>query len=72
VEILVATSAVRNLIREGKTHQLLTSLQAGAKYGMQTMDQALKTLFKKGEITYEDAYSRGLDPDNILTCVNAG
>jgi twitching motility protein PilT len=52
-EVLVATPAVRNLIREGKTHQIYSSLQAGAKHGMHTMDQHLSELVKAGRITYE-------------------
>jgi twitching motility protein PilT len=52
VEVLVATPAVRNLIREGKTHQIYTSMQAGGKFGMQVMDQHLAELVKKGRITY--------------------
>lgn len=60
-EIMVATPAVRNLIREGKTHQLLSCLQTGSKFGMQTMDMALKHLWQKNSITKEDAvnYSFG-------------
>jgi len=53
VEVLVATPAVRNLIREGKTHQIYSAMQAGAKYGMQTMDQSLAALVKKGRIAYD-------------------
>ena len=52
-EVMVATPAIRNLIREGKTHQIYSSMQAGAKYGMQTMDQHLADLTNKGRITYE-------------------
>ncbi|MCA1831544.1 MAG: type IV pilus twitching motility protein PilT [Actinobacteria bacterium] len=52
-EILVATPAVRNLIREGKTHMIYSAMQAGGKYGMQTMDQALADIVKKGKISYE-------------------
>ena len=44
---------IRNLIREGKTHQIYSALQAGAKYGMQTMDQNLADLVKSGRIAYE-------------------
>jgi twitching motility protein PilT len=55
VEVLVATPAVRNLIREGKTHQIYTSMQAGGKFGMQVMDQHLAQLVKAGKITYENA-----------------
>jgi len=52
-EILVATTAVRNLIREGNTHQIDVLIETGSKYGMQTMDQALLKLFKEGLITKE-------------------
>jgi twitching motility protein PilT len=57
-ELLLATPAVRNLIREGKTHQIYTSMQAGGKFGMQVMDQNLAELVKKGKITYEMALER--------------
>jgi twitching motility protein PilT len=52
-EVLVATPAVRNLIREGKTHQIYSALQAGAKHGMHTMDQHLADLVKSGKITFD-------------------
>ena len=52
-EVLVATPAIRNLIREGKSHQIYSALQAGAKHGMQTMDQQLAELVVSGRITYE-------------------
>jgi twitching motility protein PilT len=52
-EVLVATPAVRNLIREGKTHQIYSAMQAGAKHGMHTMDQHIADLVMKGTITYE-------------------
>ena len=52
-EVLVATPAIRNLIREGKTHQIYSAMQAGAKHGMHTMDQHLADLVMKGQITYE-------------------
>lgn len=52
-EVLVATPAVRNLIREGKTHQIYSAMQAGATLGMHTMDQHLADLVKTGRITYE-------------------
>jgi twitching motility protein PilT len=55
VEVLVATPAVRNLIREGKTHQIYTSMQAGGKFGMQVMDQHLAQLVKAHKVTYENA-----------------
>ncbi|WP_157465719.1 type IV pilus twitching motility protein PilT [Cellulomonas sp. Leaf395] len=52
-EVLVATPAIRNLIREGKTHQIYSAMQAGAKQGMHTMDQHLSELVKTGKISYE-------------------
>ncbi|WP_426592055.1 type IV pilus twitching motility protein PilT [Cellulomonas sp. McL0617] len=52
-EVLTATPAIRNLIREGKTHQIYSAMQAGAKQGMHTMDQHLSELVKTGKITYE-------------------
>ncbi len=57
-EVLVATPAVRNLVREGKTHQIYTSMQAGGKFGMQVMDQHLAELVKAGEITYDMGLER--------------
>jgi len=54
-EILVVTPAVRNLIREAKIHQVYTTMQAGGKFGMQTMDQNLVDLVRKSLITYETA-----------------
>lgn len=62
VEVLVATPAVRNIIREGKTHQLLSTMQAGARYGMQTMDQSIAILLRKGLISRDVALSRASNP----------
>jgi len=52
-EVLYATPAIRNLIREGKTHQIYSAMQAGAKHGMHTMDQHLADLVMRGSISYE-------------------
>jgi len=52
-EVMVATPAIRNLIREGKTHQIYSAMQAGGKFGMQTMDQHLAELVNKGRVSYE-------------------
>ena len=57
-EVLVATPAIRNLIREGKTHQIYSAMQAGAKHGMATMDQHLAELVKKGKVTYDAALEK--------------
>jgi twitching motility protein PilT len=52
-EVMVATPAIRNLIREGKTHQIYSALQAGAQHGMHTLDQHLAELVRSGRITIE-------------------
>jgi twitching motility protein PilT len=57
-EVMVATPAIRNLIREGKTHQVYSALQAGAKHGMQTMDQCLAELVRRHRVTYDLALER--------------
>jgi twitching motility protein PilT len=57
-EILIATPAIRNLIREGKTHQIYSAMQAGAKFGMATMDQHLAELVKKGKVAYDVALEK--------------
>jgi len=64
-EILVATPAIRNLIREGKVHQIYSIMQAGGRFGMQTMDQALANLVKSGRITQQLAYERCHDPEEL-------
>ncbi|OEF98324.1 type IV pilus twitching motility protein PilT [Desulfuribacillus alkaliarsenatis] len=64
MEILTVTPAVRNLIREGKTHQIPSSIQTGGKYGMQSMDQALKALLQRGLISQETADKLFVDKEN--------
>lgn len=54
-EVLTATPAVRNLIRENKTHQIYSAIQTGGSFGMQTMDQSLMSFYSKGLITLDDA-----------------
>ena len=58
LEILIANSAVRNLIREAKTHQLPSMIQTGKKYGMQLLDDAIMELFNKGWISADEAYMK--------------
>ena len=64
-EILVATPAVRNIIREGKTHQLDAVIQTGAEYGMQSMDKTLVSLIHSGTITYEEARNYSVDIEEL-------
>ncbi len=61
LEIMVATPAIKNLIREGKTHQIETSIQTGSKYGMRTMDMELANLYREGIITQETAMNSAID-----------
>ncbi|MCP4625098.1 MAG: type IV pilus twitching motility protein PilT [bacterium] len=58
LEILIASPAVRNLIREAKTHQIPSSIQTGKKYGMVLLDDSIMELYKKGMISAEEAYAK--------------
>src|SRR6476660_7932410 len=64
-EVLVPTPAVRNLIREGKSHQIYSVLQTGGAQGMQTMDAALSGLVRNGRITRQLAESRSTTPEEL-------
>jgi twitching motility protein PilT len=64
-EILVATPAVRNIIREGKAHQLEAVIQTGAEFGMQSMDKTLVTLIHAGTISYDEARNFAIDLDEL-------
>lgn len=64
-EILVATPAIRNLIREGKIHQMPSILQASAKYGMQTLDNALKQLVRNRKVSLEAAIEKASNPEDF-------
>ena len=60
-EIMVANTAIRSIIREGKTHQLDTAIQTGASEGMQTMDRTLAKLVQQGTVTYDSARECAVD-----------
>ncbi len=61
VEVMLANHAIRNLIREGKTHQMNSTIQTGSEAGMQTMDQALQRSYRDGLISLEDAIAHAND-----------
>jgi twitching motility protein PilT len=61
LEILIGTPAVRNLVRESKTHQLNSMMQTGKKYGMQLLDDAIMELLNKGWISVDEAYAKSND-----------
>lgn len=65
LEILIATDAVRNQIREGATHQIATTIESSGKLGMQTMDRGLLDLFKEGRIELETALLACAKPDEM-------
>lgn len=58
IEVLLATGAIRNLIREGKTFQIPSAMMSGGRDGMQTLNQALRTLVEQKKVTYEDAVGK--------------
>lgn len=62
---MTTTPGIKNLIREGKTHQIESAIQTGGKYGMKTMDMALADLVKKGSITEETALTYSVDSETI-------
>lgn len=65
LEILLANNAIRNLIREGRTHQIQTSIQTGIRSGMRSMDYSLADLVRKGYITHESAMERAMDREML-------
>ncbi len=65
VEVMVATSGIRNLIRESKNHQITTAMQAGGKHGMQTMDQALADLVRRNLVSYAVAVERCMNLEDF-------
>jgi len=69
-EVMVATPAVRNLIREGKTHQIYSVLQAGGRYGMVTMDMSLVQLVRAGRITMDMALERCSNEEDLRRQMN--
>jgi twitching motility protein PilT len=71
-EVLVATPAIRNLIREGKIHQIYSLMQTGGKHGMVTMDQSLATLVRTGRISQELAYERCTNVEDLRRLIQSG
>ena len=73
MEVLVPNAAIRNLIREDKVHQIYSMMQTGQeKYGMQTFNQSLATLYFKKQITLELALQRSSNPDELQELINRG
>ncbi|MCC6442308.1 MAG: type IV pilus twitching motility protein PilT [Armatimonadetes bacterium] len=72
MEIMTASPAIRNLIRENKAHQIMSMIQTSAQLGMQTMDQSLRDLYQRGYISYDDAISRAMNLDELKNMISAG
>jgi twitching motility protein PilT len=70
LEIMIATHAVRNLVREGKTYQIPSVIQTGKKFGMQSMDDAIMELLKRKWISGDEAYNKSLDKEKFKTYVS--
>ena len=68
---MVATPGIRNLIREGKVHQVYSAMQAGGRYGMQTMDMSLAAHVKAGRITQQMAFERCHDPEELQRLIGS-
>ena len=73
LEVMVPNPAIRNLIREDKIHQIYSQMQIGQdKFGMQTMNQSLASLYSRRLITLEDAMGRSSDPEELKTLIAQG
>ena len=66
LEIMIATPAIRNLIREGKTYQIQSMLQTGKKYGMQTLDDAIMSLLERNVISPDEAYAKAVEKSKFI------
>ena len=69
VEVMICTPAIRAVIRDEKIHQIYSLMQAGKKHGMQTMNDALQSLYIKGDVTLEEALKHSSDPNELLRAV---
>ena len=73
LEVMIPNPAIRNLIREDKIHQIYSQMQVGqTKFGMQTMNQSLASLYLRKFISFEDALGRSSDPDELRQIISQG
>jgi twitching motility protein PilT len=72
LEIMIGTPAIKNLIREGKTHQMYSVIETSSQLGMQTMDSSLCALFKNGYCSYEECLMRAVDKESFARMVKGG
>jgi len=71
-EVLVVTPAIRNLIRDEKTEQIIISMQTGAKFGMQTMNMALYDLYIRRQVSFQEVIMASTDPDDLKRLLQRG
>ena len=72
IEVMLGTPAVKNLIREGKTHQMYSVIETSAQVGMQTMDRSLADMFRNGYTSYEECLMRAVDKENFARLAKGG
>lgn len=72
IEIMVGSPAIKNLIREGKTHQMYSVIETGSQLGMQTMDKSLADLFRSGMCSYEECLMRAVDKETFARLAKGG
>ena len=65
IEIMIGTPAIKNLIREGKTHQMYSVIETSGQHGMQTMDRCLADHFRNGRATFDECLMRAVDKENF-------
>ncbi len=65
-EVMVTTPGIQAMIRDGNTHRITSDIQTGAKFGMQTLDSHLMSLYQAGMIHYEDLITKSRDPDTVV------
>ncbi len=69
VEVMIATSAIRNMIRDARVHQIYSAMQSGGQLRMQTMDASLAALYRAGQVTYETGLARAHNKDDFRRLV---
>jgi twitching motility protein PilT len=72
LEIMIATPAIRSLVREDKLHQIYSAISTGGALGMQTMNQSLHKLYKSGQISYEQALESSMNQEDLLRLMGKG
>ncbi len=72
IEVMLGTAAIKNLIREGKTHQMYSVIETGTQLGMQTMDRSLADHFRNGNCNYDECLMRAVDKESFARLAKGG